>query len=102
MSVGKIEIHGGEKPIEWRVPDNLPALRATNLTISATDGEIIVQFFEVKPPLLIGSPENVQARANEITSIPAICLARFVISPARLRDFAKVFSDFANEITPGG
>jgi hypothetical protein len=80
-------------PIEWQIPTDLVSHYATHIVVQRTEQEFTISFFEVRQPLLIGPPEQRQAELENIHSVPAICVARIVISPARMPEFAKVMSD---------
>ena len=102
MSSVITEVKPREVPIEWRVPDDILTLRATNITLGIMDtGEVIIQFFETRPPLLIGTQGETQSRAEQIVSVPAICVARLVVTPGKLKEFAGVFENLAARISGG-
>jgi hypothetical protein len=80
-------------PIEWCFPNNFISRYATNLAIQHSEHEFILSFFEAKPPLLIGTPEELKKQVLNIKSIKAECVARIIISAERMPTFVKVLQD---------
>ena len=80
-------------PLDWRVPDDLVTRYATNLVIQHTEHEFTIMFFEAKKPVIIGPEPYVQAKLDDLDCIPADCVARVVVAPERMGEFAQVFQD---------
>lgn len=80
-------------PIEWCYPDNIVSRYATNMIVQHTEYEFILSFFEVQPPILLGSPEEKQEKALHIESIKAECVARIIVSAERMPNFVRVLQD---------
>jgi len=55
--------------IDWQIPNDIHSRYATNLVVQAGPNEFIISFFEVRAPILLGSPEEVQASLEKIKSI---------------------------------
>jgi len=54
----------------------------------------ILSFFEVWPPLVLGETEEERLReVASLESIDATCVARFVLTPSRMREIVGVLSD---------
>ncbi len=79
--------------VDFEIPPNLNSVYATNLLVQHTEHEFIISFFEVQPPPLLGSPEQKDQQLKAISSLKGKCLARVVVSPARMREFVQVMSD---------
>ena len=77
------------RPLEWHVPDDLASHYATNFVVQHTDAEFILSFFEIVPPIVVGSEEERRAQIEKIPSVRADCVARIIVSPQRLPDFLK-------------
>jgi hypothetical protein len=77
-----------ELPIEWYVPDATVTKYATNMVIQHTEHEFILSFFEVAPPLLIGTPSKEVLEG--LKSIRAECVARIVIARDRMPGFVEI------------
>ena len=71
-------------PIEWHVPEGLPTVYANNVVVQHTDSEFIVSFFQAFPPLLLGDPEQVQKQVEALEAVRAQCVAKIVITPAKM------------------
>jgi hypothetical protein len=76
-----------EIPIEWYVPDSVVSQYATNMVIQHFENEFIISFFETKPPLIVGIPSKEQLES--LTSIRSTCIARIVVSAARMPTFVS-------------
>lgn len=76
-------------PLEWHVPDDLVTRYANNLLIQHTEHEFILSFFEVMPPLTVGSPEEQAAQLQAIGAVRAECVARVVVSADRIASFVE-------------
>lgn len=76
-------------PIEWRVPDTIIPRYATNMIVQNSEHEFVISFFEVTPPVLLGSPEDQIKQAMAIGSIPANCVARIVVAASRMPEFVR-------------
>ena len=76
-----------EIPIQWRVADNIASRYATNFIVQHGEYEFTIYFFEVKPPLFLGTPDSVQSQVNETTYVPADCIGKVIIAAARMPDF---------------
>jgi len=80
-------------PIEWCYPDNIISGYATNVIVQHTEHEFILSFFEVRPPILLGSSEELKEKALHIKSIKAECVARIIVSAERMPNFVRVLQD---------
>ncbi len=80
-------------PIDWHVSDNVISRYATNLTVQHTEHEFIVSFFEITPPLLLGSAEDRKAKAEQLSSVRANCIARIIVAAERMPKFVSVLQE---------
>ena len=80
-------------PIEWHVPEDVTGSYATNIVVHHTDNEFIIHFFEVQPPLVVGSPQEVRSELEQVKSVRANCVARVIVSPARMPDFINTLQE---------
>lgn len=71
-------------PIEWVVDENTPSGYVTNLVVQHTEHEFIISFFELKPPVLLGSPEEKQEQAERLGNLKARCVAQVTIPASRM------------------
>jgi hypothetical protein len=76
-------------PIEWHTPEGLVSRYVSNLVVQHTEHEFIISFFEILPPLLLGTPEEQQARLTRMNAIQAECVARIIVSPEQMPTFIQ-------------
>lgn len=74
-------------PIEFVVPESLKSRYAMNVIVQHDKHEFYISFFEVAPPILVGTTEERLAQIGKITSIRSECVARIIVSPERMGDF---------------
>jgi hypothetical protein len=86
------EIRVGAR-IEWKIPEGMVAKYATHFVVQHSDQEFILSFFELQPPIILGPREEVETRAKEVTSVPAWCVARVTVTPARLEEIISVLQE---------
>ena len=74
-------------PIEWHVSEDLDSKYATNLVIQHSEHEFIIDFFEVRQPLILGDADQVREQREKLESVRAECVARIIVSPNRMQEF---------------
>jgi len=79
--------------IDWYTPDDIQSRYATNIVVQSGPNEFIISFFEIRPPIVLGSPEQVKATLEQIKSIRAICVSRIIISREEFPRMIKVLQD---------
>ena len=84
---------GVKLPIAWQIPDDIVTRYATNIVVQHTEHEFIVSFFEVRPPMLLGLPEERRAALHKIEQVEARCVGRVVIAPERMQEFIDVLQE---------
>ena len=77
-------------PIEWHIPEGLVSRYVSNLVVQHTEHEFIISFFEILPPLVLGTPEEQQAKLTRMNAIPAECVARIIVSAEQMPTFVQV------------
>ncbi len=76
-----------EIPLDWVIPPNVQTRFVNNIIVQNYEGEHIISFFEIVPPILIGDPEAVAQKIEETSSIQAVCVARVAMTHDRLKSF---------------
>lgn len=67
-------------------PEGQRSIFSNHVTVQHTnEGEFTISFFEVVQPLLLGEPDDVAKQFAELDVAPANCLARVVVSAARMQ-----------------
>lgn len=77
-------------PIDWDVPKELTTRLATHFVVQNTGHEVIVSFFEVYPPLLVGTPEEQHATFEAIAGVRAECVGRVAIAAGRIEELVAL------------
>lgn len=89
-------IHQIEKPIEWQL--GVSAVFANQLLVQVDDYECHLSFFEIQPPLIVGTPEEKKKAIAELKAVPARCVARIVVSKERLQGFVDAIQGTIDKI----
>ena len=76
-------------PIDWRFPEDLETRFANHMLVQYDQSEFHISFFEVLPPLLMGTDEDQSKTLQSLKSIPAKCVSRIVVSKERMPVFVK-------------
>ena len=74
-------------PVDFHTPADFPSCYANNILVQHSDYEFTVSFFEMRPPVLLGSPEQNLEKLKGMEAIQAECVARIVVVPERVQDF---------------
>ena len=77
-------------PIDWYIPDDVQSRYATNFVVQPGPNEFMLSFFEIRPPIITGSVEQLKAQMEKIESVKAICVARIIISREQLPDIIRI------------
>jgi len=80
-------------PIEWHVPDGLVSRYATNMVVQHFENEFRVYFFEIRPPIVLGSPEETKTKLEQLGSVRAECVASIIVAPDRMQEFIRVLQE---------
>lgn len=68
------------KPIKWVIPESIKTEHATNIVVQQRGSEFTILFFEIEPPLFVGTPEEQVAQYKKLGEVTAKCVARIVMS----------------------
>ena len=91
--IQETEPQGRTYQLKFHTPENFATLHATNITVQGLADGVIVSFFEALPPLVVGTPEEVAATFNNIDTIQANCVGRFIISNSQFPNFVGVLNE---------
>lgn len=95
----KNEDRGMVLPLEWNIPDDIIARYATNMIVQRTENEFLISFFETKPPLLLGNPEEISEQVKKIKSVKANCVAQIIVAADKMPSFIDALqSNLQNSI----
>jgi len=87
-------LEGVALPIEIRVPEELEGHYSNHATIQFSVHECVISFFQIAPPILVGSAEHIRDQAASIKSVRANCVSRVVMA----KSFAQVFLSTFQEL----
>lgn len=73
-------------PVKWENSESAPIIPVNVFVSQATPDGIIVSLGFATPPLLQGTPEEVQAKFGSIDEIRVTPDARLILTPARFKD----------------
>src|SRR5690349_16522991 len=79
-------------PIKWHVPEDITPRYATNFVVQFTGHEFVLSFFETRPPIVLGSPEEQREQLENLGSVRANCVAQIVVSPTRMIELVKLLN----------
>ncbi len=78
-------------PLSFVIPEGIVSRYATNFVVQCTGHEFGISFFEAESPFLLGDdPEENRAILEAAETVRAQCVARIVVSPEGMRQFAGV------------
>lgn len=80
-------------PVSWDVPQDLLIPSATNIIVQRDGQDFIVNIFELRPPLLLGTDEEKLAQLQKMDAVHAKCIARFLVAADRMPEFIKALTD---------
>jgi len=80
-------------PIEYDVPQGLSSRFANYMTIQQDGHEFYLSFFEITPPLALGTPEQRREQLKELGSVKGTCVARIVFSAERMPGIVEVLHE---------
>lgn len=80
-------------PVDYDINEDTPRGYATNLVVQHTEHEFIVSFFNIEPPLVLGTPEEKQEQLAAIENVHAKCIARITINAGRMEEFIKALNE---------
>lgn len=90
----KKEIETKQVKVERKYPESLQTHFVTNIVVQHQPDFFILSFFEVFPPPILGKTlEERQAALEALDRVDAVCVARLVVSPQKMKEFAKAIND---------
>jgi len=85
-SLGEVQI-----PIELRNGPDVASRYANHVLVQGGQKEVFISFFEIRPPFLIGTPEEITNQAKKIASVPADCVGRIVVPNELMPNIIQAF-----------
>lgn len=75
----------------------MPSVYAHHMLIQPGEQEVVISFFEITPPFVLGDDED-QLKHLQETGVMADCVARITVSRGRFAGFANAMQEIANAI----
>ncbi len=86
-------------PLVYDPPRETLTRYATNFVIQCLQHEFVVSFYEAEAPILLGSSEENKAALQSLGAIHARCVARIVVAPERMKEFARIVASAMDRYT---
>jgi hypothetical protein len=78
----------------YRIPDNVPALRAGNALLQRVgEDEFLLMFFDDRRPILMGNEEERRQQLEDVNEVHTVCVARIALSGRDLGMLQKVINE---------
>ena len=82
-----------EVPVVFTSVDDSPVLFANQFVVQSHNDEFFLIIAQLQPPMLIGTPEQQQAQAAQMSHVPIRVLARVGMTRQRLADLAGILNE---------
>ena len=67
--------------VQHVIPPGITTQYANHATVQHTaKGDFFISFFEIVPPVILGEESDVAKQFDQLTSVPATCVARFAVT----------------------
>jgi len=86
--------------LEHHWDENTVTRFANEFTIQATQGACYLGFYEVNPPLLIGSPDEISEKVANIKSLPAKGVVRIVMPLEKMQEIVNTIQNTLGQLPP--
>ena len=73
--------------------DGVPTRYVTNFAVQHTDQEFFISFYEVHPPLLLGTREEQVTQLEGMLPLKAEYVARIVVSAKWMPEFVRILQE---------
>lgn len=83
-----------EVPLKLSVPTGISRY-AQHLIVQRSQFEVVLSFFEVVPPVLLGTPEEQKELLKN--GVRADCVARIIVANNRYSDFVRAMSSILEQ-----
>ncbi len=85
------EVLAERVPIKWHIPVGLGSRYAHHMLVQASDFEVTISFFELKPPVILGDISREEQQRILKEGVLAECVARVTVARERYPEFLKAF-----------
>src|SRR5688572_9032727 len=77
--------------IELHTPETLTSRYANHMLVQRGLDESFLLFFEIQPPVILGTPEEVEEQKKALESVQGTCIARIVVPNGLIPAIIKAF-----------
>ena len=84
--------------LEHQWAENVVTRFANEFSIQIIQGACYLGFYEVTPPLLIGSPEEISEKIDSIKSLRAEGIVRLVVPIEKVQDMVKAIQTMLEQM----
>lgn len=88
MEGQNVDVQGRLVRLDYDLAD-VDGKYATHMVVQHSDCEFTISFFEVRPPIILGPEQEVEAQLEETKSVSAKCVARVVVAQERMLSFIQ-------------
>lgn len=74
-------------PIQWVVPPDIKSSYATHMVVQRLEHEVLINFFEVQKPVIMGTPEEMAAKLKKVKTVEAKCVSKVILSLGEMPKF---------------
>lgn len=91
--------HGENAPtsvqlaIDFQFPEGLVGRYANHAVVQLGEHDCHISFFEIQPPLILGTPEQMQEQVKSLKTVPAKCIARIVLAKELVPSIIKAMQE---------
>lgn len=85
-------------PLRFQIPTGMTSRYAHHMLVQPGEHEVTISFFEVFPPILLGSQEE-QKEILKQSGVKAECVARVTIAKARYFGFVKAWESIIEQLS---
>ncbi len=79
--------------VDFDIPPDFPTRYASNLVVQHTEHDFTITFFDIRPPLLVGTAEEKASQLGAIEAVKAAPIARIIVAASRMAEFVRVLQD---------
>jgi hypothetical protein len=78
-----------ELKVDWTGIEDVPLLVANQFVVQFHEGAFVLSLGQVTPPVLVGTPEQRKADAQDLESVPVKGVARVYLTRQRLEELVQ-------------
>lgn len=76
--------------VEWRFPEGMATRWTNNFVVQTQGDDFVLSFFEIRPPLVLGSLEEQREQLAALSTVQAEGVARVVMSAQKMQELIQL------------